>query len=398
MISIVTCVYNPKGLVEKCVEAVSKHTTDYEHILVYNHPPYDDVLPYLNSLDKVKVVDPEKNLGCAEGYNYGFQFAKGDHLVKLDDDVEVTSGWIEESLKVMQEEMVAFVCLEMRSHNGEVAIPPAESAIIDLHGMKVSPMLQTIPLSSLSCMVFSSSFWKSIGGFKGNPYYAGIEQDALIKAQALNRRGFFIRSAHCVHWNKSPQTNPLYQEWKALYITDKTQESFDDWLETLPQGKCINLACGDFYYPGWINVDLDKKVEADIYTDVGELPFEDESADFIYAGHIIEHFFPRDVPRFVKEWLRVLKKGGKLAIVVPDTKMLAQRYVNGEISCKEFSYEHLYCPERDLRLHKACYDEDFLKETLRESGLEILKRIDVETCSYLTSHTPWQVGFEYKKR
>jgi hypothetical protein len=78
--------------------------------------------------------------------------------------------------------------------------------------------------------------------------------------------------------------------------------------------------------------------------------------------------------------------------------MLAKMYVNGKITCKEFSYEHLYCPERDLRLHKACYDEDFLRETLKESGLDNLKKIDVTACPYLTSHVLWQIGFEYTKK
>ncbi len=46
--------------------------------------------------------------------------------------------------------------------------------------------------------------------------------------------------------------------------------------------------------------------------------FSDDSVDFIYASHCLEHFSYRKVTTVLKEWARVLKKGGFLRLSVPD--------------------------------------------------------------------------------
>lgn len=75
----------------------------------------------------------------------------------------------------------------------------------------------------------------------------------------------------------------------------------------------LNLGCGNIILPGFTNCDLyDEK--ADIKCDVKDLPFEDNSVDEIVASHIIEHFDFREAQDVLKEWQRVLKRGGKLWI------------------------------------------------------------------------------------
>lgn len=49
--------------------------------------------------------------------------------------------------------------------------------------------------------------------------------------------------------------------------------------------------------------------------DVRELPFPDESFDFVYAGGVVEHFLQTD--RAVAEMRRVLRTGGRLLLTVP---------------------------------------------------------------------------------
>lgn len=48
------------------------------------------------------------------------------------------------------------------------------------------------------------------------------------------------------------------------------------------------------------------------------LPFKDEVFDFIVSNHSLEHM--RDTGKTLLEWLRVLKTGGRIAIVMPDRK------------------------------------------------------------------------------
>ncbi len=45
------------------------------------------------------------------------------------------------------------------------------------------------------------------------------------------------------------------------------------------------------------------------------LPFNDNSLDYVLSSHVIEHFF--DPIKTIKEWLRVIKKDGYIFIIVP---------------------------------------------------------------------------------
>lgn len=54
----------------------------------------------------------------------------------------------------------------------------------------------------------------------------------------------------------------------------------------------------------------------DVVADVRELPFADGSQDIVVSTHCLEHF--SDPSPILQEWCRVLRVGGRMAIVVPD--------------------------------------------------------------------------------
>ena len=98
----------------------------------------------------------------------------------------------------------------------------------------------------------------------------------------------------------------------------------------------INVGCGPFRAEGWINTDL---VETDtIKPDVIDSDlssFDDEYADQIYLGHILEHIVWEEVPQFIDEVYRVLKPGGVLCIVGPDIWRALIQWKKGELSKKD---------------------------------------------------------------
>ncbi len=50
--------------------------------------------------------------------------------------------------------------------------------------------------------------------------------------------------------------------------------------------------------------------------DARKLPFNDNSLDFVYCSHLLEDF--EDWNPLLKEWVRPLKKGGHLIVLIPD--------------------------------------------------------------------------------
>ena len=59
-----------------------------------------------------------------------------------------------------------------------------------------------------------------------------------------------------------------------------------------------------------------------------KLPFDDSSVDVIYHSHFLEHIPLNLGKKFLKENFRILRKGGRLRIVVPDLEEICHAYLD----------------------------------------------------------------------
>ena len=77
----------------------------------------------------------------------------------------------------------------------------------------------------------------------------------------------------------------------------------------------LNLGCGDKILQEYINVDVASEragKKPNVVSDIRKLTFDDNYADEILSVHVIAHFWRWEVYDILKEWIRVLKPGGKL--------------------------------------------------------------------------------------
>lgn len=94
----------------------------------------------------------------------------------------------------------------------------------------------------------------------------------------------------------------------------------------------LNLGSGSINRDDFINIDLNKN--ADLRLDLRKsLPFKENSVDYIYSEHFFEHldYINGTALRSLFSYLKVLKKGGKLKIVVPDFEKILRAYVNKDL-------------------------------------------------------------------
>lgn len=88
----------------------------------------------------------------------------------------------------------------------------------------------------------------------------------------------------------------------------------------------LHLGCGTQHFTGWINVDIISN--ADVVHDLTKpLPFEDNSVEYIFNEHFIEHLTYYQGKKFLEECYRVLIPEGVLRISTPNLDWLVKCYI-----------------------------------------------------------------------
>lgn len=93
----------------------------------------------------------------------------------------------------------------------------------------------------------------------------------------------------------------------------------------------LNLGCGDKILEGYVNVDVAESragKRPDVLCDLRVLaPFEENCADEILSVHVVEHFWRWEVVGILKEWLRVLKPGGRMVLECPNLQSACEAFL-----------------------------------------------------------------------
>ena len=98
-VSIIMPVFNKLQLTEPCLDSIHREgaQASYE-IIVVDNGSTDGSREWLagqERLGRLRLIINPDNLGFARGCNLGAAAARGRHLLFLNNDMEVTSGWLE---------------------------------------------------------------------------------------------------------------------------------------------------------------------------------------------------------------------------------------------------------------------------------------------------------------
>jgi hypothetical protein len=98
----------------------------------------------------------------------------------------------------------------------------------------------------------------------------------------------------------------------------------------------VNLGSGTLVMADYVNVDARSLPGVDLVADVVEPGFPEGSIDELYAAHLLEHFPDEQLRRQVlPSWLAMLKPGGLLRVVVPDSESMLRRHAAGTFSFED---------------------------------------------------------------
>ena len=116
----------------------------------------------------------------------------------------------------------------------------------------------------------------------------------------------------------------------------------------------------------------------------------DNSVEFIYSSHLLEHIEHSLLEETMKNWYRVLSSGGKLLINIPDLEWFAKKVLSYEAGDTLGGYYNTFTGEHGLlsilygsqshagEYHKCGFTKRYIVELLTSSGFDIQRVVKFE--------------------
>lgn len=207
-IAIVILNYNGKKHLQDFLPSVIQHSEGLAEIIVADNGSTDDSCDFLKStFPKVRLLEMPENYGFAEGYNQALKQVEADYYVILNSDVEVTAGWIEPIIEMMESnKKIAAVQPKIRAFHQKDHFEYAGAAggMMDKWGYMYSrgrifdtlekdngQYDEVIPITwaSGAAMFIRAELYHNFGGFDGD-YFAHMEEIDLC--WRMRRAGYRI--------------------------------------------------------------------------------------------------------------------------------------------------------------------------------------------------------------
>lgn len=150
--------------------------------------------------------------------------------------------------------------------------------------------------------------------------------------------------------------------------------------------KKLHIGAQHQHLEGWLNVDIEPYGDRGVFMDATQtFPFDNNSFDYVFSEHMIEHISFDEGVFMVKECYRILKTGGTIRISTPDLNFLIDLYQSQENKLyqeyMQFSQERHFAQRPALRSvlinnfvrdwgHQFIYDYESLEFVLTKAGFQ----------------------------
>jgi GT2 family glycosyltransferase len=207
--AIVILNWNGLEFLKKFLGTVIKVSSgDESEVFVADNASSDDSVKWISdNFPEVSIIKLDKNHGFAGGYNLALERIDAKYYVLLNSDVEVTSGWLEPLVRIMDGNPGIASCQpKILSYNNKVQFEYAGAAggLIDKYGYpfcrgRIFNYIEKdtgqydsdidIFWSSGACMIVRSDAWKRCGGFD-DLFFAHMEEIDLC--WRFNKAGYRV--------------------------------------------------------------------------------------------------------------------------------------------------------------------------------------------------------------
>ncbi len=240
---------------EKCIVSIEEKTTypNYEIIVVENNSELPETFAFYERLQQrypnVRVVTWEGPFNYSSINNYGAEYATGDYLLLLNNDVEViTPGWMSEMLGYCQRDDVGIVGAKLYysddtvQHAGVVVgvggfaghiLTRFRKGETGYFGRLVT--IQDTSAVTAACLMIKKSIYQLIGGFDEEFVVALNDIDLCLKVRSLGQLVVFNPYAELYHYESKSRGFEDTPEKKARFKKE-IRRFREKWAGILEKG------------------------------------------------------------------------------------------------------------------------------------------------------------------
>lgn len=245
-------------ILDQCLKSLDKSTyTNYEVIIVENNSEDPETFTYYRKISsqRIKVVIWEEGFNYSAINNFGFQHARGEYIILLNNDIEIINPqWIEEMLGNCQRPEVGIVGAKLYypddtiQHAGIVlgigeGLAAGGIAGAMFVGMKRSRSgymhKASIQLNysavTAACMMVSRKVYQEIGGFDETLSVAFNDVDFCLKAVEKGYLVVYNPRVEAYHYESKSRGKEDTKE-KVQRFQQEIDRMREKWIEVLKEG------------------------------------------------------------------------------------------------------------------------------------------------------------------
>ncbi|NQV01640.1 MAG: glycosyltransferase [Bacteroidia bacterium] len=216
----------------RCIESIVAHTSIPYEVIVVDMASSTETCDWLEHLAEKKenfnIIFNTENVGTTRGRNQGISLARGKYIVFLDNDAEVTAGWIEQLLDGAESSPEIAACgSKVISASGRVMncaefvkTVMTENRLKEI-GLEFTNNFHNedpkvnhrkeVPWYPTTCLLVKRSVLDIVGGFDENIFLCEEDKDLCLRMVATGNKILYVPGSVVYHHH-----NPASDEYSKI--------------------------------------------------------------------------------------------------------------------------------------------------------------------------------------
>jgi GT2 family glycosyltransferase len=241
-VSIVIPVFNKVLYTYNCLLTLQNCDQNIaQEVIIVNNASSDETIPLLSQLSgTVKILNNQDNQGFVNACRQGAEIAQGEFVVFLNNDTQVTPGWLSQMLKIMDEQpMVGITGSKLIYPNGY--LQEAGGIIFsDASGCNYGRFQdptdarfnQSRPVDYCSgaSLMIRKTLWQQLGGFDQRfapAYYE--DTDLCFAVRQAGYQVFYCHTSEVIHHEGITAGTDLQKGYKAYQAINRRKFQAKWW-------------------------------------------------------------------------------------------------------------------------------------------------------------------------